>query len=261
MAYEQEISRQHPACIMFLVDQSGSMMEPLGGDETVSKCHGVADAINKILLELILKSVKSHDEGPRHFFDIGMIGYGATVGSVLGGELTGRDLVSIVELTQHPLVPDQPKWLEPRADGPTPMGAAISTAGATLARWANEHSESFPPIVINISDGAPTDDVDVWVQRLTSVSTSDGHLLLFNLNVSRFADPPLMFPSSPDALPNDFAKTLFGWSSPLPPSMFREAAQSRVLEPGARGFGYNGDFNAIVDFLVTGTQVVREIST
>ncbi len=54
-----------------------------------------------------------------------MVGYGATVGSAYGG-LDGRDLVSIVELTQHPLVADQPKWLEPRADGPTPMGAAIA---------------------------------------------------------------------------------------------------------------------------------------
>ena len=261
MTYEQEISRQHPACIMFLVDQSGSMMEPLGGDETVSKCHGVADAINKILLELILKSVKSQDEGPRHFFDVGMIGYGATVGSVLGGSIQGRDLVSIIELTQNPLVPDQPKWLEPVANGPTPMGAAISMAGAALAKWANTHPQSFPPIVINISDGAPTDEVDTWVQRLMGINTDDGNLLLFNLNISRFADPPVMFPSSPDALPNEFAKVLFGWSSVLPPSMFREAAQSRALSPGARGFGYNGDFNAIVDFLVTGTQVVREIST
>lgn len=261
MTYQQEISRQHPACIMFLVDQSGSMMEPLGGDETVSKCHGVADAINKILLELILKSVKSHEEGPRHFFDIGMIGYGDQVGSVLGGDLDGKELVSIVELTQHPLEPDQPKWLQPHADGPTPMGAAISHAGGVLSAWANDHPESFPPIVINISDGAPTDEVDVWVQRLTSINTEDGNLLLFNLNISRFADPPVMFPASPDALPNEFAKTLFGWSSVLPPSMFREAAQTRPLEAGARGFGYNGDFNAIVDFLVTGTQVVREIST
>ena len=261
MTYQQEISRQHPACIMFLVDQSGSMMEPLGGDETVSKCHGVADAINKILLELILKSVKSQDEGPRHFFDIGMVGYGATVGSAYGGALAGRDLVSIVELTQHPLVADQPKWLEPRADGPTPMGAAIAHAGGLLAGWANSHASSFPPIVINISDGAPTDEVATWVERLTSITTEDGNLLLFNLNISRFADPPVLFPSTPDALPNELAKTLFGWSSVLPPSMFREAAQARPLEPGARGFGYNGDFNAIVDFLVTGTQVVREIST
>lgn len=261
MTYEQEISRQHPACIVFLVDQSGSMAEPLAGDETVSKCHGVADAINKILLELILKSVKSHEEGPRHFFDIGMIGYGAEVRPLLGGDLAGQPLVSIVDLTMNPLVPDQPKWLAPEADGPTPMGAAIATAGASISDWANDHPESFPPIVINISDGAPTDEVDVWVERLTDIRTQDGSLLLFNLNISRFADPPVMFPATPDALPNDFAKTLFGWSSVLPPSMFREAEQTRPLEPGARGFGYNGDFNAIVDFLVTGTQVVREIST
>jgi hypothetical protein len=261
MSYSQEISRQHPACIMFLVDQSGSMLEPLAGDESVTKCHGVADAINKILLELILKSVKSHDEGPRHFFDIGMIGYGQHVGSVLGGELAGRSLVSIVELTQHPLVADQPRWLEPGAGGPTPMGAAINHAGAVLAEWANQHPESFPPIVINISDGAPTDDPEPWVHRLTSIATQDGNLLLFNLNISRFADPPVMFPARDDQLPNDYARALFHWSSVLPPSMFREAARTRPLETGARGFGYNGDFNALVDFLVTGTQVVREIST
>jgi hypothetical protein len=237
------------------------MSEPFAGDETVTKCQGVADAINKILLELILKSVKSHDEGPRHYFDVGMIGYGHAVGSVLGGELAGRDLVSIGELTQSPLVPEQPRWLEPTANGPTPLGAAIDLAGRVLTPWANEHQESFPPIVINISDGAPTDDPGPWVERLTSIRTEDGSLLLFNLNISRFADPPMMFPARADELANDYARALFEWSSLLPPPMFREAARTRDLHDGARGFGYNGDFNALVDFLITGTQVVREIST
>lgn len=257
MTYTQEISRATPGCIMFLIDQSGSMEEPFAGDETTLKKDGVASAVNRILLELILKSVKDQDEGPRHYFDIGMVAYGETVGPAFGGELTGREIVSITELTEHPLEPEQPLWLEPRAAGRTPMGESINLAGRILAKWANEHLESFPPIVINISDGAATDDPDVWVERLKSIRTNDGHLLFFNLNVARFRDEPVMFAASDDELPNDYARTLFGYSSELPPSMFQEASRGRdvPLLPGARGFGYNGDFNALTDFLITGTQV------
>ncbi|MEQ8841609.1 MAG: VWA domain-containing protein [Acidimicrobiales bacterium] len=263
MSYTQEISRVTPGCIMFLVDQSGSMAEPFAGDETTTKMDGVATAVNRILLELILKSVKDHDEGPRHYFDIGLITYGAEVGSAFGGSLAGRDLVSIAELTENPLEPEQPIWLAPKAEGRTPMGEAINQAGRILAGWANEHLDSFPPIVINISDGAATDEADVWVQRLTSIHTEDGALLFFNLNVGRFRDEPVMFPSSVDEVPNEYAAQLFEYSSQLPPAMLQEASRSRAtpLAAGARGFGYNGDFHALTDFLVTGTQVSLDRAT
>jgi len=34
MVYSAEISRRSPTCFIFLIDQSGSMEDPFGGDKT-----------------------------------------------------------------------------------------------------------------------------------------------------------------------------------------------------------------------------------
>lgn len=83
MAYSAEISRTNPTCFLFLIDQSGSMSDPIGGQSGSRKADGVADAINKLLQNLIIKSSKS--EGVRDYFHIGVIGYGADVAPVFCG--------------------------------------------------------------------------------------------------------------------------------------------------------------------------------
>src|SRR3984957_15123887 len=45
--YSAEISRQNPGCLLFLVDQSGSMEEPIAGGTGEKKKQVVADAINR----------------------------------------------------------------------------------------------------------------------------------------------------------------------------------------------------------------------
>ena len=51
MAYGAEISRGNPTCFIFLLDQSGSMADPFGG-ESVRKADFVADAVNRTLHDL-----------------------------------------------------------------------------------------------------------------------------------------------------------------------------------------------------------------
>ncbi len=56
MTYTAEISRSNPSCFIFLIDQSGSLQDPFGGGEsTKKKADGVADAINKLLQNLVIK--------------------------------------------------------------------------------------------------------------------------------------------------------------------------------------------------------------
>lgn len=102
MAYNAEISRTNPTCFLFLIDQSGSMSEPIGGQSGSRKADGVADALNKLLQNLIIKSCKS--EGVRDYFHIGVIGYGTGVSPVLGG---GRAVVPISEIANSPLRVEQ----------------------------------------------------------------------------------------------------------------------------------------------------------
>ena len=56
MPYSAEISRTNPTAILFLLDQSSSMLEPFGGQPDKRKADGVADALNRLLQNLVLKS-------------------------------------------------------------------------------------------------------------------------------------------------------------------------------------------------------------
>ena len=78
MPYTAEISRSNPSCYLFLVDQSGSMAKPFGGEKDKTKAQGVADAINRLLQNLVLKCTKS--QAVRDYFHVGVIGYGAKFG-------------------------------------------------------------------------------------------------------------------------------------------------------------------------------------
>ena len=257
MAYERRIDRANPGCILFLVDQSGSMQEPVHGT-AIPKMSAIADQINDLLTEFVL-ACSAGDEGVRHYFDIGLIGYGQQVGGAFGGALAGRSIVSIVEMANNPLAttPD-PIWLRPVAAGGTPMCGAIDVAGRLMADWANQHPESFPPLVINISDGAATDgDPTALAGQLRGLKTLDGDLLFFNVNISARPGAPLLFPADSRELPanDEYAMTLFEISSRLTPDQLREAKQFHGAADGARGYAFNTNIGALRQFLRIGTMV------
>jgi hypothetical protein len=250
------------------------MVEPISGsDGTKRKCDSVADAINRLLHNLIIKCARG--EGVRNFYEVAVIGYGATVAPAFSGPLAGRDLVLLSEVASSPArveerirkvsdgaggVIDQkvkfPVWFEPIAKGITPMGGALSLANKLLTEWTVKRKASFPPIVINISDGEATDSGPVpQAEALCNLATEDGNALLFNCHISSKPLPPVIFPDSDADLPDDFAKTLFAVSSPLPPSL-RELARAENfnLGPEARGFAFNADLVELIRFLDIGTR-------
>ena len=71
MPYTAEISRTNPSCFFFLVDQSASMIDPIG-DARASKADVVADALNRLLTELAIRCAK--EEGVRDYFYVSVIG-------------------------------------------------------------------------------------------------------------------------------------------------------------------------------------------
>src|SRR5262245_60022743 len=105
MPYTAAISRANPTAFLFLVDQSSSMLEPYGAQPEKSKAEGVADAINRLLQNLVLKCAKA--EGVRDYFYAGIIGYGAEVGSAFGGPLQGQTLIPVGDISQKPLRVEQ----------------------------------------------------------------------------------------------------------------------------------------------------------
>lgn len=273
MAYSAEISRVNPTCFVFLVDQSASMSDPIGGESVQSKADVVADAINRLLTELSVKCAK--EEGVRDYFHVAVVGYGSSVGSAYAGVLAERDLVPLSEVADNPARVEErakkvsdgagglvetttrfPVWMDPVASGGTPMCRAFHYAESIVSKWLVEHPGCFPPIVLNLTDGESTDgDPTVAAADLHTHASADGTALLFNLHVSASGASPVTFPDADLTLPDTYARTLFGMSSILPTDMRSYAAtQGFPVSDGTRGFVYNADIASIVQFLDIGTR-------
>jgi len=137
------------------------------------------------------------------------------------------------------------------------MCAAFNLAGQVAAGWTHAHRDSFPPIVINITDGIPTDgrpgEIEEWGRRIRSLRTDDGEVLLFTIHLPLQIGQPVSFPSSENGLPGDDFRQMFRLSSVLPEFMrLRAGAQ---VAPGARGLVCNADMNAAIHALQVGTSV------
>ena len=275
MSYKAEISRDNPSCFLFLVDQSKSMDDVISlGEETQSVAKGVADSINRWLQELSIKCAKS--EGIRDYYNVGVIGYGKKVGPSFVGPIAGRDLIPISEIADNPARLDDrtkmvsdgagglveqsirtPVWFDPIANGGTPMCRAAEEAKRVLESWIADHPDSFPPIVIHITDGEATDGNPTdRLNDLTSLSTSDGNVMLFNIHLS--ANPkaePVSFSDSADDLPDAYSKMLFETASLLTPSM-RGLAREHGFDTSenSRSFVLNADLVLLVQAIDIGTR-------
>ena len=271
MSYTAEISRSNPACFLFLIDQSGSMDDPFGASSGRKADH-VADAVNKCLQNLVLRCAKPEI---RDYFHVGVIGYGETVGSAFSGPHQGKDFVPISEIGQSPAsieertqkisdgaggLVDQnikfPTWFKPIANGPTPMCQALKSAESIIVNWLNNHHDSFPPVIINISDGEPTDgNPSPIAEGIKMLSSSDGNVLLFNLHLSSQKAHPIQFPDSAELLPDTHARLLFDMSSVLPENIMLEAQNDgcNVTEQ-SKGFVFNSGIDDVIKFLDIGTR-------
>lgn len=274
MPYTAEISRANPSCFVFLIDRSGSMDDPFGaGESTRKKADGVADAVNRLLQNLVIKCAKS--EGVRDYYHVGVIGYGSSVGPAFSGALAGRELVPISEIADHPArieerskkvddgaggLVDQtvkfPVWFDPAAHGGTPMCEALTRARELVSGWLTQHPGSFPPIIINITDGESTDgDPTSVADSIKALDTGDGNPLLFNVHLSSHRSAPVEFPDSESGLPDQYAQLLYRLSSPLPPYMRGIAGQEGyTVSDGTRGFVFNADIVSVIRFLDIGTR-------
>jgi hypothetical protein len=277
--YQQAFSRTTPGCIVFLVDRSDSMKAAWAGSG-LSLAQGAARAINKILLELCVKSTKEQGGALRCYFYVGVYGYGACpaaggegVESALPGPLAARGIVPLPELADHPIAvreepsPDPvanpskvPVWIEAYHGYRTPMCQAIALAGAHVYQWAGAFPHSFPPIVINITDGMVTDsphdgaDLASWAKRLTAIETTDGPALLFNIFLSPSPAAGIWLPASDRDLPPP-GPDLFSISSRLPRPMVDNARATQLeVVADARGLVFNADLAMLVKFLEIGTR-------
>jgi hypothetical protein len=147
-------------------------------------------------------------------------------------------------------------WLDPVANGGTPMTEALGKAQRLVSEWIEQHPACFPPVVLHLTDGESTDgDPSQAAQSIMSLLSTDGNALLFNLHVSSAGGTPATFPDTDARLPDQFSRLLFSISSSLPEHMKAYArGQEIVTSEGTRGFVYNADVSSIVQFLDIGTR-------
>lgn len=273
MPYKAPIQRSDPTAFLFLVDQSGSMGDRMAASER-TKAQIVADVLNKTLMQLVTRCIKS--DGVRAYFDIGVIGYGESgAQNALHGSLASQILNPISAIEANPLRVEErrrkvddgaggiveqtvkfPVWFEPKSSGGTPMCAAITRAAEELAAWCDAHPNSYPPTVLHITDGESTDgDPEALSDTLRQFQTLDGNILLLNLHVSSQASASVTFPASETGLPDQYAKLLFRMSSQLPEHLVKVAQEKgHAVSLESRGYIFNAEAPEIVDFFDIGTR-------
>lgn len=274
MSYQAEISRVNPSCFLFLIDQSGSMSDPFGSGETrKTKAESLADVLNRLLANLVIKCSKGDEI--RDYFHLNIIGYGSTIGQLFISNTSGQEVVPISAIANAPARIEErtkkvddgagglvdttikfPIWLDPVANGATPMCQALTSAKSIIENWLNKNPNCFPPIIINITDGESTDGNPTEVARqLMNLASTDGNVLFFNIHLSSLKSMPIEFPDKEDSLPDQFAKLLFNMSSILPPHIQNAAKQEGYnISESTRGFTFNADLVALIRFLDIGTR-------
>lgn len=278
MPYNQEISRATPGYLLILIDRSFSMCYPFspGAGTKAKEC---AMAVNRVLRETVLACTDGDEI--KNSCDISVLGYGTVKDAAVNafsGVLATKPSVTIQELTENCLrveaikrkvsdgagglveIDDQfPIWIEPAAVGETPMTEAFEMAYELVRDWIASHPTSFPPIVINITDGEanslPT--ARAAAEALTQLETKDGKVLLLNAHIAGGNESELILPASVEQLPqgDSYAQFLFELSSELPPLMLeRAAAAGWNPAPFARGFVYKAKLETLIQLLEIGTK-------
>ena len=285
MPYSAEISRLNPACFLFLVVQCMGMTFHMDGR---LKGEVAADAVNRIVDTLAQRCSSGMDV--RDYFHIGILGFSSegyvfnrnklVNTSVLAGTTPERpflpisQVVEVAEIEKRQVREDfgggeivevtrrMPVWLRHYGGKWDPMCAMLRLVKRPLEDWIGQHPDSFPPIVIIVCDGWSTDgNPQEEAQRLKSLRTNDGNLLLFTVHLSSGKKArPTHFPCRERGLPSlgegvDDSQMMFRMTSVLPESSRRQAASMGFrVDDNSRGFVLNADAVSLAQFLDVGTR-------
>lgn len=270
--YEEAIDRKHPSCFLFLLDQSGSMADRFGaavsGIEAPTKSQAAADALNRLIHTISISCAKGEEY--RDYFHIGVIGYGGEVKGLLKS-----DLLPISQLAEEPLRIESreqydgtgglisvkfPLWFDPKAEGGTPMRSAFELAKSIVSKWLTDNGESYPPTVINVTDGASTDgEPDDLARDICGLQNVNGSAaLIYNCHISHLSTDPVLYPPSGEAFSDEYMHLLYNMSSELPPKLI-DAGRSGGLpvQEGSRGFVFNASLSDLIKFLDIGTRTTQ----
>jgi hypothetical protein len=223
MSYTTLATRSTPALIIYLLDVSGSMQEPMGG---ISKIDLVAQALQKTAVRMVQRSTKGTVISPR--YKVAMFAYSSSVIDLLGGIKTIDELAKMG--TPQLMTLDT-----------TDTAAAFAEVERLLQQELPDLQDCPAPLVCHLTDGYYNGaDPKPLVERIKRLSVPDGDVLVENIFVTstgpHIADvrawPGI---SSEDELADPYARDLFHMSSLIPDSYLNVMREfGYKLEPGAR---------------------------
>ncbi len=283
--YYQPVTRKQPTACIIALDCSASMQSVVDfGCIRAPKSAAVSMVANTLIYELVLRATR-HDE-VRHYYDIAVLGYnGSSIEPLLGDELRLIPIEEVaammpeVEKVDYTYKNDEGEdvktsfkyrpWVESYAVGLTPMNELLDLATQMLEEWCRQpkNANSFPPMVINITDGESTDGFDRKLldsaMRLREVSTSDGNVLLVNILIRNMPQSDeVIFPTR-DEVPSDvYARMMADMSSVLPKYYDRKVRSIRKLkdknvEQPFLAMAYNIVPHSLFDIIDIGTHITR----
>lgn len=208
MPYNVLATSQTPALIIYVLDVSGSMSNPMDGRKRIDV---VSDALYAALQEMVFRSTKGGRVSPR--YRVAMYAYSDDVYDILGG------IKSIDQVAQMGV----PELQTLRA---TDAARAFSQVEQLLQYELPSLNNCPAPVVCHLTDGEYTGaDPEPIVHRIMSMFNPDGNVLVENIFVS---DDVLSQPigntnlwsgvTMNTPLASDYAKKLRSISSPLPPT-------------------------------------------
>ena len=242
------IGTSNPGCVVILVDQSWSMSEDW---QTGTKAQQASIIVNRAIYDLALKCQLGPEIRQRCY--VCVISYGESVDCVVEGMISDvyDSPVEVKKVKKN--IPDGaggivevevelPIWLQPRASGGTPMHEAFQRATEVVQRWISDWPDTFPPVVINVTDGEPTrpDLTGDAARTVMNFHTTDGNILVYNIHIADDGFESVFPSNNAQFSDNPFASFLFSISSPLPKPLFPRA-EDHGFSPGpdARCFAYD----------------------
>lgn len=208
MPYEILATSKTPCLIIYLLDVSASMTQPLGGRRRIDV---VGDALTTALKQMVFRSTKGGRLAPR--YRIALIAYSDHVYDLLDG-------IKTVDQVAKLGVPE----LSPMRTTETSKGFAQVEK---LLQAELPNLRVCPaPLVCHMTDGEYTGtDPEPIAKRIMEMQVADGNILVENIFISDkvlpqpIADPQQWPGILADAkLSDDYARKLRAISSPLPES-------------------------------------------
>lgn len=275
--YSHRLSRKYPALFIVLIDQSGSMAEPVATTGNMqTKANIAAAALNNIIYEVYKSSGYDQVTGDiRGYAYISVLGYSDKVNSLLGNShkpvsistlaMFPKGIMSVVRTRRNSsgdyqqVQEKRPFWITPYASGSSDMIRAFEYARDIILEWLPDHKQGFPPVIINITDAYDSGSGNLLniTHEIQQLRTDDGSVLICNCHFSKDFSHSCIFPTSLSEVQNlgFFAPRLFEMSSLVPERLRERAAilMQKPIEEGARSLVYNADPSILVQFLNWGT--------